>query len=87
MFSIRPRAVDCFVEHLAASGEVGDDEAHIRAERGRLDARDHFLLGRPRARRIIELMKPAHARDVRLPAPAALIAPVNGAGFELRVRR
>jgi len=83
MFSIRPRAVDCFVEHLAASGEVGDDEAHIRAERGRLDARDH----RPRARRIIELMKPAHARDVRLPAPAALIAPVNGAGFELRVRR
>ena len=39
------RAVDLLVKHLAPAGQVGDDEAHVGTERGRLHMGDDLLAG------------------------------------------
>src|SRR5262249_56979095 len=72
------RAVDLLVEMLAPACEVGDDEARVGAELGRLDAGDHLLLARPGLRRVLNLMEAAYPANARLPAPAALLAPGLG---------
>ena len=45
---------------LGAAGEIGDDEARIRAERRRLDAGDHLVRPAPGASLVLELMEAAH---------------------------
>ena len=77
--------IDLFVQGLAATGEVGNDEARIGTEIGRLDASNDLVHSAPASGSILELMKATHLVLARGASDIALGEPGRGDLLELLV--